>query len=415
MTSPGGAKRELLAERLPNESPFDRKEYADRVSRIRQAMEAAGIQCLYLTAPESIYYVSGYACEWYQGNSPRMWWPASGIAIHVDHDTPVHFEHYQEETLLQITAVSEDVRLTHAEGPRQQEFVVDELKAMGWLNGRTGLELGSHRPMPSASSAFSALIESVGGSVCDGTDVVRRVRRYKSPAEIQCIRQAQYIAEIGMAAAQCALAAGVTELDVYGAVIEAMSRAGGEPTAIPCPVVSGPRSATLHGLASRRRIEYGELVGVDVCGVYNRYHANLARSFSIGQPSQAVAEAATKVYGAVDVFASLARPHLPVRELLQRLESYYDDVGILGDEWWVGGYELGIAFPPDWVGGFIYSMGDDPGDEVLAPGEVVNFEANFYLPDRAGIAFCINTLAIEEAGASFLQTIPSELVTVANA
>jgi Xaa-Pro dipeptidase len=187
-----------------------------------------------------------------------------------------------------------------------------------------------------------------------------------------------------------------------------MATAGGEVAAIPLPVVSGPRAATVHGLASRRQIMPGDIVNVDVCGVYQRYHANTARCFAIGEPDAEVLAHIRKTTDAVNVVADAIRPGLPVRDLLTRVESYYRDVGLLGDEWWIGGYELGIAFPPDWVGDFVYELGVDAGDAAFEPGDVVNYEANFYLPQQAGLAMSINTMAFTEDGGAFLQSTPSE-------
>jgi len=413
MTLVGLAKREYLEGFRPSgEAPFDRDEYTARLDRIRQGMSQAGIDCLFLSSPESLHYVSGYACEWYQANSPATWLPASGIAIHTDHDRFIHFEHLQEATLLALTAISEDVRLTEAEGTAQQDFVVQQLQAAGWLSGTVGLEKWSYRPPRGASELFQQRLEGAGSRVVDGTDIVRAVRRHKSARELDYTRAAQRIADAGMRAARDTIAAGVTELEVYGAVVHAMASAGGEVAAIPCPVVSGPRAATVHGLASRRAMRPGEIVNIDLCGVYNRYHANMARCFSLGEPDPLVRDRIEAVYGAVAVAADTVEPNLPVRRLLDRLEGYYRDVGLLGEEWWVGGYELGVAFPPDWVGGFIYSLGEDPGDEAFTPGEVVNFEANFYLPKQAGIAFCINTLIFEEHGAGFINETPARLTVI---
>lgn len=410
MNQPGLAKRHVFEAFSPvNEAPFSKDEYASRLTRIRRAMAERDIDCLYLSAPESINYVSGYAAEWYQASSPDEWLPASGIAVHVDSDSFVHFEHEQEKTLIDLTAISDDVRLTSLEGYPQQEFIVQELAAMGWLRGTVGLEMGSYRPYRLGSDSFQRMLEHAGAEVIDGTAVTRAVRRIKSPAEREATRRAQRIADIGMAAARDTIQAGVTELEVYGAIVHAMSRAGGEVGAIPFPVLSGPRSMTLHGLAGRRVVKDGEIVSVDLSGVFNRYHANMARSFAVGHCDDEVAEAAAKIYGAVGVVSETIRPGLPVRDLLAALEEYYAAAGILGDEWWVGGYELGIAFPPDWVGGFVYSLGEDPGEEAFLPGDVVNFEANFYLPNQAGIAFCINSMVFDDDKAEFMQTTPSTL------
>jgi Xaa-Pro dipeptidase len=53
-----------------NEAPFSAEEFAGRLDRLRQRMSESNIDMLYLMAPESMYYLSGYQAEWYQAQSP---------------------------------------------------------------------------------------------------------------------------------------------------------------------------------------------------------------------------------------------------------------------------------------------------------------------------------------------------------
>ena len=46
-----------------SEFPFPPEEYAGRLTRIRARMASDGIDTLFLMAPESMNYVSGYQCE----------------------------------------------------------------------------------------------------------------------------------------------------------------------------------------------------------------------------------------------------------------------------------------------------------------------------------------------------------------
>jgi Xaa-Pro aminopeptidase len=396
----------------PNEAPFSRDEYRDRWHRIRARMESAGIQCLVLTAPESVCYLTGYAAEWYQANGPEAWVPSSCVVLHVDHDEPIQFDDEEEATLVRITSIASDVRIGPGLGPEMIDFTVNELTAAGWLDGIVGVERRSYRPHPAAAAYADAALAHAGATVVDATSVVRRVRRFKTASELEVVRDAQRIADVGMAAAREAMAPGVTELEIYGALIHAMASAGGEVAAIPLPVVSGHRASTVHGLASRRKLEAGDIVNVDVCGVVNRYHANMARCFSIGEPSAAMRRRLDDITGAVGVVSELLRRDLPVGELLEKVEEYYRETGLIGDEWWIGGYELGIAFAPDWVGDFFYELGTDPGGETFRSGDVVNYEANFYLPEGKGLAMCINTVAFDDHGGHFLQSTPPDLIVI---
>jgi Xaa-Pro dipeptidase len=61
--------------------------------------------------------------------------------------------------------------------------------------------------------------------------------------------------------------------------------------------------------------------------------------------------------------------------LLDHLTGYYKDVGLWDERWWVGGYELGLAFPPDWVGEFVYEPDMADPAATFQPGGVVNFQA----------------------------------------
>ena len=394
------------------ELAFSLEEYRQRLDRVRQAMQEEELDLLFLSAPESLCYLSGYQAEWYQAQSPTDWHPASGIMVRVDADEYLHFEEEDEAVLLRITTVSRDLRIRPHDGSLMIEFIVDSCKAGAWLPGRVGLEMWSYRPNRVVSQRFQAALEAEGCEVVDATHIVRRLRKLKSPQELAYTRTAQRIADIGMAAAREVLRPGVTELEVYGEIVRAMTKAGGENPGIPMPVASGVKSACVHALASRRTIMPGDIVNVDVSGVYHRYHANMARCFSMGEPDPEVRAVIEKVYGVVPIVAETIRPNLAVRELLERVTDYYREWGILQDQWWIGGYELGIAFPPDWVGEFYYEWETDPGDAAFDQGLVVNYEANFYLPQAAGIAMCINTMAFGEEEAAFLQSTPSELTVI---
>jgi Xaa-Pro aminopeptidase len=398
----------------PKEIPFSMTEYQERLNRVRKVMTRERIDLLFLSAPESLFYISGYQAEWYQSQSPKIWPPASGIAVHVDHDNFIHFDTEEEEILCRYTSVSRDTRIYRetAETTGMLSWIVRELKKEGWLPGTVGLEMRSYRPNRAVSKMFQSALEKEGCRVIDGTDIVREVRAIKSPQEIAYVEKAAQIAEVGHKAAMEIMRAGMTELDVYGEIVNAMAKAGGENPGIPVLVISGPKCACLHALASRKKIKKGEIVNIDICGVFNRYHANMARTYSIGNPDPDVAKIVGLSAGAFDVIAELIRPNLPVAEFNERMKKYYQEVGIEQDKWWYGGYELGIAFPPDWVGEFVYDVDIDAGDKLFVPGTVVNYESNFYLPHKAGVSYQINTLVFTEKEAKILGKLPNDMIII---
>ena len=411
-----GINRDLALEECQPEVElaFSLEEFRHRLERIRARMDGDGIDVLWLMAPESLYYVSGYKCIWYQAQGPKQWPATSGIAIHKDRDDFILFDTPSEAIMCRFVTCAKDTRIFPLGGRRDGiSFIIDELKAQGWMtSGTVGLEFHSYRPNPAISKRFRDAFESTGMSVTDGSDILRDVRWVKSEAEIACIEKAAVITDIGLQAAQNAIRPGVTELDVYGEIACAMAQAGGENPGLTLPVNSGLKANCGHSLASRKVIRAGEQVNVDVSGVFNRYHCNAGRSFHVGEPARDVMDYHRRSAGVFEVIAGILRPNLPVAELVTTTRAYYDEVGIWSDAAWVGGYELGLAFPPDWVGNYVYEMTDTGTDRILEPGTVVNFESQFFSPRMSGITYYVDTLMFKTDTAYQPLESPLDLVVV---
>lgn len=392
--------------------PFTMEEYVARLERVREAMVRQGIDLLYLTAPESLYYLSGYQAEWYQAQSPEVWPPLSGLAVHNDHDNFILFDTEEEARMIQGTTISTDTRLFETvDLDVMLKTIRKSLAGEGWLGGVVGLEMRSYRPNRVVSEQLQAELERGGCRVVDATHLLRTLRGTKSPPELDCVQEAGRIADIGMRAAIDHMRTGMTELDVYAEVISAMARAGGENPGIPIPVLSGERSAWPHALASRKVIGPGEIVCIDICGVYQRYHANLARTFVMGEPDPRVAHMVDTSAGIVERARELISPNLPVSRFNATMKASYRKAGIWARRIWVGGYELGIAFPPDWVGEFVYDPEREAGEARFHPGTVVNYESNYYLPDGSG-SIIIDTFVFDPSCAKALSEIRPGLIVV---
>ena len=400
--------------RPENEAPFGADEFTARLDRLRRKMETAKIDMLLLMAPESMYYLSGYQAEWYQAQSPPQWPASSAIAVHVDHDHYILFDSEREAVLTRVFTLAQDVRYFPRNALRGSvEFIVAELQRDGWLDGTVGLELWSYRPNRPISERIEAAFASAGARVVDGTALLREVRHVKSAAEIACLREAARIANIGMAAAKGTIAAGVTELEVYGEMVRAMARAGGENPAITMPVLSGTKTNALHALATRRRMQPHDLVTVDLAGVYQRYHANIARTFSIGEPSSEVRELTARAAESMQLIRSILRPQLRIAEFTAIVRDYFHRCGLWERRGWIGGYELGIAFPPDWVGNFVYDVGLESDDErVFQPNTIVNYENQFFMPQHQGQYFTIESILFEDNGVCLFSQQPFDLLVI---
>jgi Xaa-Pro aminopeptidase len=379
------------------EVAFSKEEYKRRLDLVRTRMAAAGIDLLYVTNPDHICYLSGYQAEWFQEGGPKTWSGTSGIAVHVDHDHYIHFENEDEKLNAEFTTWPDHLRIMpeHDISAGFSDWVVGDLANEGWIGSTVGLEFYSYRPNPADSAALAALFRSKGADVIDGSDAVAGARLLKSDAELDVVREAASIGDIGLRAGLDSIKAGMTELDVYAEIVYAMARAGGENPAITMPVVSGKKSACFHALASRKMIEPGDIVNIDVCGVYRRYHSDVCRTVSIGEPGKEVESYIGHVTGAFAVAEGLIRPGLLVSDFIDEMKRYYADCGLLENQWWIGAW--------------YFDSWKDTGDDAFEPGLVSNYEANFYLPKDAGLSCFIDTMIFEESSAEFIHDIEPRL------
>jgi Xaa-Pro dipeptidase len=88
------------------------------------------------------------------------------------------------------------------------------------------------------------------------------------------------------------------------------------------------------------------------------------------------------------------------------LRAYYEDAGVWGLRSWMGSYELGLSLPPEWVGEWVFSVGDEDPEGVIEAGMVTNFESRV-------LYSMIDTLVYEDTGARVLSNTARELIAVA--
>lgn len=388
------------------ELPFSQQEYEERQMRLREQMERENLDLIYLTAPDSMYYFHGYNARYYRAHGSTSEMPIAGTAIHKDYDRLMHFDYAMERVLLWSTSTVEDLRFVPEEGGIQERaaYIAKQLKDEGWLNGSVGMEFLSHVPNRLVSEALeSAFLGKGGERVLDATGIARGVRRVKSPQELAYVERAAQIAEIGHRAVKEALRPGVTELEVYGEAIRAMSRAGGEPAGLPDAVASGP-FLTWHSWSSRRVIQEGDLVMYDPAAVYNRYHVNISRPYFIGNPSSGVEKFFRLVGGAFQVYEQIAKAGTPIPAVCQELKRYYKDTGIWQFYSWGGGIEQTVAFPPDWVGEVFWDL-EEETKGVFLENEVTNFYSMLN-------GLMIDSFVYEKQRARRLSSLPPELTII---
>ena len=324
--------------------------------------------------PPNITYLTGYDMIWYYLTSPVS------VALHADSGQTCFFEVPYHRPTVEWHAVVDDA-VFFGEGQSPVEDIASELKARGWLKGTVGVEDWSRAPGGVVINQIKQSFYDAGANVVDGSWVVDRVRLIKSKAEIEVMKKAASIADTAMETVREAIRPGVTEIELAGVVLQAMMRAGGGDPAIRAAVRSGPRFAARHCAPSHRKLQMGDLVWINHCGSYNRYHADLGRLFSLGEPSANWRDLMNKTCGSVDYVKERVRPGDSTGVAQRAMDEYINSVGLRQYAAYISGYNMGIAIPPDWVGHTF--IDPEAGFETVRydPGMITNYENLFTVLD----------------------------------
>lgn len=113
------------------------------------------------------------------------------------------------------------------------------------------------------------------------TDIVRRQRIVKSPAELDLIRRAVYITNLAHAEAMRAVEPGMNEFEIEALIEATFRRYGAEQPAFSSIVGSGPNSTTLHYKVNDRFMQGQDVVVMDIGASYHGYAADVTRTLPV--------------------------------------------------------------------------------------------------------------------------------------
>ena len=361
-----------------------------RVQKAQDRMKQQGIDAyLILTHDDYIYF---FGEDRYQ---PRAIIPAQGVPL------VVTFAGEEEEVRASLGV--EDVRIFASVG-QQIKDVVQVMRGM--IGAKDKLTVGVQ--MWFSTPAFLLNMFQRANprvNVVDIAPVMDELRMVKDASEIALMRRAGEIAGIGMETAAKTLSIGITENEVAAEVEYAMRKAGGHGVATPVFVNSGIRSGWLHGTASDKVIESGDLVVLDLVPRYKGYCANLCRTFVIGKPSAKQAEMFATYKHAQAAGREALKPGAKMRDIDAVARKIFAENGY--GEFYVAGisHSIGLSFeetPAPTI---------HPGDSGIQIREGMTVTVGhpvLSVPGTGGVRL-EDTFHISEGIANPLTVFPSEL------
>lgn len=367
---------------------------AYRLDRIDQQMKADGLDCIITMRVDNVRYLTSF-----RPNSPNIFYYYRNAAVKAVGDDPwamVASGDY-DRAMTYMPWLKQKVKPLPMDPMLSVARFKEIFKELGLPKGaRIGIDEMGFQLYQVFVEAFPEF------RFVDGRNTFSRAKAVKCQEEIQQIKQACAIAEVGMQMAIDRMRPGLTEIEISAMIHNEMLLRGSEGGHThPTQVNSGENAITLVRFPTERIVRNGDFVLMDVGCCYNGYHSDYCRTVMAGEPVlPEQRKVYTAVYDAVMAALEACRPGRPTTEIDRASREVLRAAGY--EKYWyfgVTGHATGTCLQEMPIIGEASAKGEQPW--TIEPGMVFCIEPSVHLPGVGGVRI-EDMVAVTEDGFELL-------------
>lgn len=308
---------------------FPVSEFETRLAKAQSQMAVEGLSVMLLTTEPEVRYFSGFLSQFWQSPT-RPWFmvvPASGKPIAV---IPEIGRQCMANTWI------DDIRTWDAPNPQDDgvTLLADTLREVAGKSGTIGIMKGaeSHLRMPMRD--YERLIAALPDNpLQDCNELIRAIRVVKSENEIDKIRFAAQGASRAFLRVPEFVSAGMTDREVFQTMKHELLNEGVDDVSY---LVGGSGQGGYDDIispAGERKLQTGDVLILDTGCIWDGYFCDFDRNYSVGKPSNEVAEAHRIIWDATEAALEVCKPGTTCAELFQTMNKAMglgDDAGSVG-------------------------------------------------------------------------------------
>ena len=371
---------------------FALAEFAERQSRARQKLYELGLDGLLIFRAEDMYWLTGYESDGFCIFG-AMFLGTDGALTHLARPADLGN--------LAYSSICEDVHVAH---DREDEPRAAQVRAMLAAKGMEGKRIGIQtETMGLTPKLFLEIAETLEGWCTLETppDVMRALRRVKSPQELDYFRKAGQIMGPVMDNVIAATDAGAFEGDIYAAFYDTLFRMDADLPAHVPPFGSGASALNLRYTTGRKHVLENDQVTLELGLGYRHHHVACMGVVLTGpEIDERHLEMHAASVAALDNVQAILRPGTTVGQLFGAYSDTLVDHGQANAVLTVCGYTMGAMWPPTWMEQPLI-FADNP--TILEENMV--FFTHMILNDRTtGLTMAVGETAIITGGAPEIIT-----------
>jgi Xaa-Pro dipeptidase len=361
---------------------FTPAEYAARQSKARAALQAQGLDAILLFAPESHFWISGYDTFGF-AMFQCMVLTARG-ELHLLTRTPD-----LRQALYTSTLTGPEIHIWQdIEGANPAQDLAKLLKDLG-VTGPIGYESDTVGLTDRTGRALHAVIPGL----IDASDLIRALRRVKSPAEIEMHRRAAALSDDALDQAIQLARPGAFEGDILAAMQGAVFKGGGDYAGNEFILGSGPGALLCRYYSGRRHLSDTDQLTLEWSGAYARYHAAMMRTVLVGKASDHHRRMHGAAVEALEACEAAIRPGRPMGDVYDAHARVFDARGLSHARLRACGYGMGAVYNPIWVDFPMFYQ----GNPLIMQEDQVFFLHMILMDSEAGAAMTLGHSVLVKA------------------
>lgn len=385
---------------------FEKAEYMERLSKVKQVMAERGIDVLLISNPANMCYLIGH--------NAWSFYVHQAVVVALDDEMPHFLGRYMDAFAGVVKTTYLDENHVHpwpdyyVQNPtcHPMDHMAETLKELGYGNKTIGVEMDNYW---FSAAAYEALKKGLpDAKFVNGDLIVNWVKIIKSDAEIEMIRRAGKIVDAAMQAGIDAFRPGARQCDVAAAIVNAQIKGtpefGGDYPAIMPLMPSGETAGAPHLTWNDSRYPDNMSMYIEIAGCHNRYHCPMSRTVCLGDPSPEIDKYAKVTIEGLQAALDTIKPGNTCEQVEAAWRNTVAKYGVEKES--RIGYSTGLNYPPDW-GEHTASL--RPGDKtVLQPNMVFHCIPGMYYDDFGiSISQCIR---VTETGYERMSNFPFDLI-----
>ncbi len=358
---------------------FTDAEYAARRAAATRALRDVGLDAILLFAPESQYWISGYDTFGFAMFQCMVLTREGHLSLLTRMPDLRQAQHTS-------TLRDDDIHIWHErEGATPAQDLAKLLSGLGLSASLSAGRIGIEGQTAGLTDFNGRMVREALGTLIEASDLIRSLRRRKSPAEIEMHRRAAALSDDAFDAARSLTRAGAFEGDILAAMQGAVFKGGGDYAGNEFVIGSGPGALLCRYFSGRRHLDASDQLTLEWSGTYARYHAAMMQTLIVGQASATHRKLHNLARDALEACEAAIAPGRPMGDVYAAHAKVFDAAGMSHARLQACGYGMGAIYNPIWVD---FPMFYEGNPLEMQEGQVF-FLHMILMESDAGAAMCL--------------------------